>query len=479
MNGNGENTERDLALGRIDAVTRNARNTWLGLLALLTYMSVTLLGVEPVDFWGYGRAVDLPLIGLGIPVLMFFIAAPVVTALIYAYFHFYLIRLWDALATAKPKYRMERTKDPVPLSELATPWLLTDAVLLTKDGGAVPERPLQKLAALVTIVMTWGFGWLVLGYAWWRSWASREEWLSLWILIWFLLVLWVGAVSLRAVGHRLGGNARLFRWAAQGRQLVKALGIAASVVLVLLTWFRTEGGIEYYRIMVSDYLASEDEEAEDRYQRHRAIENGMGSTRALSAFFSGERDMSILAEVELRGVELVPKPPGWVDFEEARTDFRHQWGTREGHDWFLCNPVPDLIQKSQREQWCAKQHPLAQDTCTSVVEDIQSRFTSEWDTRRTEYLSQLKKRDFSGKDLRAANLREAFGPGLNLVRARLENAGLNFARLENADLSFAHLENADLRGARLENASLSLARFENAGLSFARLENAKLSVARL
>ena len=40
-----------LAIERIDAVTRNARTTWFGLLGLLAFVMVTLLGVEDIVYW--------------------------------------------------------------------------------------------------------------------------------------------------------------------------------------------------------------------------------------------------------------------------------------------------------------------------------------------------------------------------------------------------------------------------------------------
>ena len=43
-------------IDRIDALTRNARNTWFTLLAALVFVSVTLMGVEHIDFYGVDRA---------------------------------------------------------------------------------------------------------------------------------------------------------------------------------------------------------------------------------------------------------------------------------------------------------------------------------------------------------------------------------------------------------------------------------------
>ncbi|MEO0760957.1 MAG: pentapeptide repeat-containing protein, partial [Pseudomonadota bacterium] len=57
-----------------------------------------------------------------------------------------------------------------------------------------------------------------------------------------------------------------------------------------------------------------------------------------------------------------------------------------------------------------------------------------------------------GRDLRRANLTNAFLADADLQGARLEGADLREARLEGADLRGARLEGADLGGARLEEA---------------------------
>lgn len=87
-------------IARINALTTNARNTWFALLGVLVFVGITLMGVEHIDFYGVNRATQLPLVNVEVPTKFFFLAAPVLTAAIYGYFHLYLIRLWDALSEA-------------------------------------------------------------------------------------------------------------------------------------------------------------------------------------------------------------------------------------------------------------------------------------------------------------------------------------------------------------------------------------------
>ena len=115
--------------------------------------------------------------------------------------------------------------------------------------------------------------------------------------------------------------------------------------------------------------------------------------------------------------------------------------------------------------------------------------------------SDLHRADFSGADLLGANLSGAnlrgsnfssyetrligaelsyaYLQGADLSKAHIEDANLSNARMQGADLSYAHLDNADLSFAWLQGADLYHASLKNASLSLAHLEGADLSMAKL
>jgi len=248
-----------LALERIEAITRNARATWFGLLGLLAFVMVTLLGVEDIDFFGYDRDTALPLVGVAVPTITFFVAAPILAAAVYAYFHFYLMKLWDALGRAPARVFND------PIGDLIHPWLLSDAALVLRDNlqirdddkairqermaneGAAAIRPLRWVSALTSAALTWVAGWVTLGYAWVISWPAHEEWLSLLILGCFLFSLWVGAASLWTIWVRVGRRdfapkaAKFWR----GRRRKWSI-YGFTMMTALLSWNKTEGGLERY-----------------------------------------------------------------------------------------------------------------------------------------------------------------------------------------------------------------------------------------
>ncbi|MEO1613738.1 MAG: hypothetical protein AAFU55_15495, partial [Pseudomonadota bacterium] len=243
----------DVALERIAAISAGARATWFALLGLLAFVMVTLLGVEDIDFFGYQRETQLPLIGVAVPTIFFFIAAPLLTAAVYSYFHFYLMKLWDALG------RAPATIDGDALSDRIHPWLVADAaLLLRRREGAHPDRALKWVSAITSAALTWGFGWIVLGYAWLRSFPAHSEWLSLLLCATFFFTLWVGLTSLAMVRLRL--RERNFAPASHDiwrRPLAYAPLLALTALALAFTWLRTEGDLRGTALAISDRVTGE------------------------------------------------------------------------------------------------------------------------------------------------------------------------------------------------------------------------------
>ncbi len=120
----------DAHVARIDALTKNARNTWFVLLGVLVFVTITLMGVEDIDFYGVDRATKLPLVDVEVPTRLFFVAAPILSAAVYGYFHLYLIRLWVALGAAPAEDQGRKLGDTV------TPWLVTDMALKLRSDAS-------------------------------------------------------------------------------------------------------------------------------------------------------------------------------------------------------------------------------------------------------------------------------------------------------------------------------------------------------
>jgi len=81
------------AIDRVNDLARAARAGWLSLLFVLVFVSVTLVGVEDIDFFIPDRQTALPLVGLSIPTNMFFVLGPPLVAALYGNLHFHLLKL--------------------------------------------------------------------------------------------------------------------------------------------------------------------------------------------------------------------------------------------------------------------------------------------------------------------------------------------------------------------------------------------------
>ncbi len=98
MKSDSATTGHDARLEQIVQMAQNARASWFGLLALLLVIGVALMGHEDSDFFAFGAKTDLPLVGISVPTVSFFVAAPALTTALYVYLHLYLDGLWVALA---------------------------------------------------------------------------------------------------------------------------------------------------------------------------------------------------------------------------------------------------------------------------------------------------------------------------------------------------------------------------------------------
>lgn len=389
-------------IDRINALTSNARNTWFALLGVLVFVGITLMGVEHVDFYGVNRATKLPLVDVEVPTRYFFVAAPVLTAAIYGYFHLYLIRLWDALGAAPARL------DDRPLGNVIAPWLVSDAALyyrnrVRKDDCATP-RALESGAMLLNFLLAWLFGLCILFFLWRLSMPARTFWMTAISALTFGLSVVVGLASLMMMLRRM-------------RQPPKA------------------GQITELRASPWQSLAVLAGSAALLYQSHRLTEG----------------DIRVLASLEMTDEQIVTRPGGWLDHDFAKAEFRAAWCQREQVD---CAAISDL-DSAFSEEWLSRrkaeifelQFP-AWHKFDRIKPDLRkaklySAFMTGinlWDAR------------LEGAKLDRAQLEES---ALNF--ANMAGVKLYGTHLEGADLSYSFLSSPADHSAILKDANISAA----------------------
>lgn len=409
-------------LDHIAEVSTTARANWFGLLALLAFVGVSLMGHKDADFSASGAETQLPVIGLNVPVKSFFAVAPGLVAALYAYFHLYLMTLWNALADAPARI------DGQPLDDRVFPWLISHAALWYRnqqrrgpDGrpeGSAAPRPLGWMVIAVSVVFGWLLGLVVLGLFWVRSLPAHDEWLTLWIALCFWLAVMVGWTGFRAACDRMAGRPR--EAVARTHPIRRRAGVAFAILLAIVSWETTEGsGILKYPVTQED-----------------------GSVRW--------RQIIPLYPTDLVNRHLTRKPSGWLPWHLWMEDFEERFRRREG------------IEPGR---------PLAGANG--------AKFTVEATERYAEYLSQLEFPDLRRADLRRARMSGTFLPGTNLRKASVERANLRRAEMQKVNLFAGDARGAMLLWAKLHRADLRQTRMQGAFVAEAELQEAQLEGADL
>lgn len=396
-------------LDRINALTQNARSTWFTLLAALVFVGITLMGVEPIDFYGVDRATTLPIVSVEIPTRYFFAAAPVLTAAVYSYFHLTLIRLWDALGNAPARLGEQ------PLGDAISPWLVSDAALdlraRTRKDASTRRRALEGPTALLNILIAWGFGLLVLALLWNVSLTARSFVLSFCAGISLLVTLVVGLASFATMRKRMR-NPDQTAFASTGA-LYTGYGLLFIGVISVFaaTNLRTQGSV------------------------------------------------TTLVPLDLTGESLVQRPPGWLHYSDARQDFRADWCGRAFKN-APCAPSVDQEMAFQAE------FESRRDAARSDLR------RADWDTSGSSNMDFRKAKLFNSF-LVGANLSGAQLDAADLSFAQLEGANLSGARMDGTHLFKAQMEHVHLLGATVKDATFGETRLTGAQIFYTRLLGTK------
>ncbi|OLS51317.1 hypothetical protein BV392_04420 [Rhodovulum sulfidophilum] len=425
-------SEAGTSVGRIDALTRNARNTWFALLGLLVFVGITLMSVEHIDFYGIDRATKLPLVNVDVPTRYFFVAAPILTAAFYIYFHLHLIRLWDALGAADNRIGGQ------PLGDAVMPWLVTDAALhlrnLWRADDCCTPRALDRPATVLNLALTWGFGLIVLGLLWWMSMPARTFWMTAIACAALLAAAGAGLSSLGRLVERMGPDEQAWQsWPSTPVVMTVIVSIAFSS-----SYLRTAGPIER------------------------------------------------LAPIDMTGLAIVEKPTGWLPRDIAKADFFAAWCKREGTDCTrkeLSEDQKNLFEREFRRrrgaslsdirkpQWHQPGHQKPDFRGAQLAGAFLAGAELRW--------THMEEADLRWAQMEGADLRGAQMAGANLSMAQMEGANLSMAQMEGANLSMAQMEGAVLSGAQMEGAVLSGAQMAGTDLIDAQMAGAFLSGAQL
>ncbi|MEX0286996.1 MAG: pentapeptide repeat-containing protein [Paracoccaceae bacterium] len=469
---------------RINALTANARSTWLALLTVLIFSVVTLVRVEHIDFYGVDRATELPLVGLSVPTALFFYGAPILIFAVYGYFHLYLIRLWDALGAAPGRVNGTR------LGEAVSPWLMTDAALslrtLIRKDGASERRETDYTAMALNFTLSWLATPIIVAWMWWASMPARDIYMSTVAGIMVVACIAMGSVSARMLWLRMWHTApqksRYWRVTTVYTTLFAA-GVATFTAISYARTFEPWGPFQLANVDLTDQRITQRpsgwlpaaiarREAEVKWCKREEIVSCKDLTEEQANEFSDEWDITRRAQIsDLRKPAHIntlrdeTEPDEWLGVDKLRKS-----------NWQTVSFAPEVLQQPDAEPF---EFPVPVPRGLRLRRDLRGAvLNGAFLPGVNLFAVRLEDVQAAAANLEHANLSHSALQGANLSRADLNSTRLHWANLTDATLNFAQLQGADFRWARLRGANLERTQLRGADLRWAQMQGADLSGAQ-
>lgn len=410
-------------LDNVKSISESARKLFLAVLAACLYCWLTIATTVDVNLITNRASSPLPIIQTSIPIVSFYVVAPLLLLCIYFYFHFYLQKLWEELQSLPAVL-----PDGRPLHAKVDPWLLNDLVR-SHIAKLNANRPfLSYFQQFVSVVMAW---WAVpiTVLLFWGRYLRRHEQIGTAYHVTLLVIAVVSAVCLYrlAIATLRGAERVPFTWRAA---LTSRRGylIATSVVIV-------------------------------------GVLLGLISLGALRGVRSGEPIFGFTPQSE---VQWIPAP-----WDEKQAQIR-TWVPR-AMALIGCPPFANLTNaevSQKKPTWTQKSGGDANSVIGAQLHRTNLRYAS----ADGAFLAGA---DLGGADLTDATLIGADLTGADAGGATLIDARLFGAHLSGADLGFADLSSSGLEGADLSNSKLDNSNLRDAGLIGSNLRGADLREANL
>lgn len=412
------------ALKSVEDTSRNARSLFFGVLGLCAYALLAAATTTDGQLILNIIKLKLPFIAAEVSVLLFFIAAPVLTLLLFTYFLFYLAHLCELMAELPAVF-----PDGLPLRRKVYPWMLNLAVewwqRAEPDEKQENENRKDPPAGIKRV----------------REWIKslfnferNQAWFAV-FLAWGLLPLTVAIMAYRF--------------------LVRRDIILSGVFLALVVIATLFSSIFYERARA----ALRSEKTDGRLRRPRKI--------AVYFFFIGGLTTVLgfwgllpltTPNIQLKGANFERKVFGEVNLTGANLSF--------------AKPKGADIRGATLEEVDLYRADLMQADLSTLEKPAKMRGANLRNADLAEAV--LRSADLTGANLFRAKLNEAY-----LWKANSRNTILIETELKNTFLVGVNMNSANMRNAKLNGANLNLAKLKEANLSGAKLNGANLSFADL
>ena len=223
-------------LENVKGISESARKIFLAVLAACLYCWLTIATTTDVNLITNRASSPLPIIQTPIPIVGFYVVAPLLVLCVYFYFHFYLQKLWEELGSLPAVF-----PDGRPLHTKVDPWLLNDLVRAHLPKLNVNRPFLSYFQLWISVLLAW---WVVpiTMFLFWGRYLRRHEQVGTTFHVVLLVIALVAAVCLYrlAVATLRGDERRPFTWkrvltSRRGYQTA-AFAVGAGVLFGLVSW---------------------------------------------------------------------------------------------------------------------------------------------------------------------------------------------------------------------------------------------------
>jgi uncharacterized protein YjbI with pentapeptide repeats len=410
--------EKFKALETVEELSKNASTLFFSIIVTSAFILLTIARTEDTQLLTNAGSAKLPLLDIDIPLNWFYTIAPLILLCLYTYFHLYLLRLWETLATLPAIFPNGRRQD-----EQTYPWLLNDLISSYLPNLRHRRPRLYNLQRVMYIFLAW---WLIplLILPFWARYLTRHYWPTTMLHVTLLVLsIAIGQLFYRLAkatfqkgrentpSKRKPGNLRTIGW--------HVIFIAFLFAFFAILSYGAINGVP-----------------EDRVRGDEA-RFFIGVPKAL-------RYIGIQPFADFRKVDVSTRPSKWTgrdeDIESVQGAYLQGSNLRYADGWRAFLVKADLRNANLEK-------------AILVRADLR--------------MAELLEANLQYCMLGFADLRNA-----DLYRTKLTNAGLEYVNLKGAKLNEANLNGTDLNHANLEETDLRKADLRNANLEGAVLTGA-------
>lgn len=410
------------SLAVVKETSANAKALSISLFLACLYSWLTIGTTRDVQLLTDSASSPLPIIQTSVPIVGFYVLAPLLLIGAYLYFHFYLQNLWEELSILPAVF-----PDGRPLFAKSDPWLLNDMVRAYLSRLKRSRPFMSYLEESVSVLLAWWFVPFTLLLFWFRY-LTRQDWRGTALHIVLTTFSVMAATSLRALARRTLQGAYRPPFNLRNINLLwspvtSIVGVTTALILSVISFGIIDGNRE--SIMA---------------RNPRTWTPGMLVWLGYNAFADfSEKDVST------KPVNWTGKDPSQVDLVKGASLRARSLRYLDARRSFLVNA--DLVNADLRNADLGGTNLEHADLHGADLRGAEIGIGAPWEefligagSSMPGTLANLKRTNLNEADLRNAHL----------LAVELQEANLTFSKMQGTVLSGVNMSGADLRDAELD-----------------------------